>query len=74
MRFDYVAGEGADAIDHALGFFSELGPSARLLEALSGHERSTALDRMRSVIEQRYDGKTVSFPAAAWIWAAKAKS
>ena len=72
VRFNYVAGQGADAVDHALGFFSELGPSARLLESLSKQERSDALDRMRTLIEQHHDGGRVSFPAAAWIWSAKA--
>lgn len=72
VRFDYAAGEGPGAVEHALGFFSELGPSARLLEALSDVERSAALERMREVIEQHHDGAQVSFPAAAWIWSATA--
>lgn len=72
VQFDYVAGEGADAVDSALSFFSELGPSSRLIESLSAHERSAAMQRMRGVIERHQDGGKVAFEAAAWIWSAKA--
>lgn len=72
VTFDYVAGEGADAVEDALSFFSELGPSARLLESLPEQERQGAVDRMRSVIERHNEGKTVRFQAAAWIWSVKA--
>jgi SAM-dependent methyltransferase len=74
VTFDYVAGEGADAVDSALSFFSELGPSSRLLEALPENERGAAQERMRSVIERHQDAGKVTFQAAAWIWAAKASS
>jgi hypothetical protein len=29
---------------------------------------------MRRVLEAHFDGTTVSFPAAAWIWSARAGS
>jgi SAM-dependent methyltransferase len=72
VTFDYVAGEGANAIEAALGFFTELGPSSRVLESLPEGERAAAGERMRNVIERYFDGATVTFPAAAWIWSAKA--
>jgi SAM-dependent methyltransferase len=72
VRFDYVAGEGQNAMEAALGFFSEIGPAARLLEAMPAAEKEAAVERLRDAIERRFDGTTVSFPAAAWIWSAKA--
>jgi hypothetical protein len=74
VKFDYVAGEGPVAIDAALSFFSELGPSSRLIESLTQEERRFALERMRSVIERHFDDNAVVFPAAAWIWSATART
>lgn len=72
IAFDYVAGEGPAAVDAALSFFSELGPSSRLIESLSEEERPDALERMRTVIERHFHDNAVVFSAAAWIWSAKA--
>lgn len=72
VKFDYVAGEGGDAVGSALSFFSELGPSSRLLESLPEHELDAALERMRGIIERHQEGGKVTFQAAAWIWSAKA--
>ncbi len=72
VTFDYAVGEGSDAVDAALSFFSELGPSSRLLEAVPEQERRTAQGRMRDVLERHHDGTKVSFKAAAWIWSARA--
>lgn len=74
VKFDYVAAEGANPVEAALGFFTELGPSARVLESLAGDQREAAVRRMRNVIEEHYDGTAVVFPAAAWIWTAKASA
>ena len=72
VTFDYVAGKGANAVDDALSFFSELGPSSRLLESLPEQDRQGAMERMNKVIERHHDGSTVTFQAAAWIWSARA--
>jgi SAM-dependent methyltransferase len=72
VEFSYVVGVGANAIDDTLGFFTELGPASRLLEGLSEGERSAAVDRMRAVITAHAHDGRVEFPAAAWIWTAKA--
>jgi SAM-dependent methyltransferase len=72
VDFPYVAGEGEDPVEHALSFLSDIGPAARTLESLTDDERPAALRRMREVIERYFDGATVTFPAAAWIWRAKA--
>ena len=70
--FRYVAGEGAGAVDRALDYLAEIGPASRTMLALPEDERDAALARMRGVIEQHCVDNIVEFPAAAWIWRAKA--
>ena len=72
VEFPYVAGQGADAVDQALSYLMEIGPASRILETLPEEERGAAAARMRGVLERRFDGMAVSFPAAAWIWQARA--
>lgn len=74
VEFDYVAGEGCDAVDAALDFFTELGPSSRLLEPMTEGDRRDAVKRMRGVIERHFEANAVTFTAAAWIWSAKVAS
>jgi SAM-dependent methyltransferase len=74
VDFTYVVGEGDGAVDHSLSFITEIGPASRILQSLPDQERPAAVRRMRSVIERRFDGSVVAFPAAAWIWTAKATS
>jgi SAM-dependent methyltransferase len=71
VDFTYVTGEGEDAIEDALSFVLEIGPAARLVQSLPEEERPAAAERMRRVIERHYDGASVGFPAAAWIWKVK---
>lgn len=70
--FSYVAAKGSGAIDQALDFLSEIGPASRAMLSLREQERPAALERMRRVIERYCAGDIVEFPAAAWIWSAKA--
>jgi SAM-dependent methyltransferase len=72
VDFTYVAGEGGSAVQHALAFVLDIGPASRVVQALSEQERPAAVERMRGVIEHHFDGVRVAFPAAAWIWTAKA--
>ena len=72
VTFDYAAGRGSNPVDEALSFFSELGPSARVLDSLGDRERGAAVERMRAVIARHVDGGAVVFPAAAWVWTATA--
>jgi SAM-dependent methyltransferase len=72
VDFRYVAGKGEGAVEHALSFLSDIGPASRILQSLPEQDRSGALQRMRRVIERHFDGTAVAFPAAAWIWRAKA--
>ena len=68
VTFDYVAG----AVGSAMTFLSRIGPASAVLSSLVAEEQDGARERMRRVLEARSDGTTVSFPAAAWIWSAKA--
>ena len=72
VPFNYLAATGVGAIDTAMQFLSEIGPAARVLDGLTGQDRPAALKRMRGAIEQRYLGDAVAFPAAAWVWSARA--
>jgi hypothetical protein len=69
-----VAGEGENAVDDALSFLADIGPASRVVQSLPEQERGDALERIRGVIEQHVDGAAVVFPAAAWIWRAKASA
>ena len=73
--FDYamIFGSGDDAVEQALGFFTRIGPVARILSELSDEaERAQVLSRLQDLCEQnRVDG-IVAMPAAAWIVTAQA--
>jgi len=69
VRFDYRAGA---SVEEAISFFLEIGPAARVIQELPQDRREAAAQRMRSLIEQHFDGSEVVFPAAAWIYAANA--
>lgn len=68
IDFRYCAGSGAEALE----FLAEVGPASRELMQLPDEQRSAALERMRIVLDRRRDGDAVVFPAAAWIWTARA--
>ena len=70
--FPYVAGAGDGAVEQALDFLCRIGPASRVVQSLAEPDREGAIQRMRRVIEDRFDGSTVIFTAAAWIWCAKA--
>lgn len=68
VDFRYRAGSG----DQALEFLAEVGPASRELMQLPDEERIAALERMRTVLDRWREGEAVVFPAAAWIWTARA--
>lgn len=72
VPFRYVAAGGARPVEDALSFLCEIGPASRIVRDLPERERSGAVERMRAIIESHFDGDEVQFPAAAWIWSAKA--
>jgi ubiquinone/menaquinone biosynthesis C-methylase UbiE len=72
ITFQYVAGKGDNAVEDALSFLADIGPAARVVQSMPEEDRAAAIERMRVVIERYFDGATVIFPAAAWIWSARA--
>ncbi|MGH6658376.1 MAG: hypothetical protein ACREBM_01870, partial [Sphingomicrobium sp.] len=70
--FRYLAAEGDGPVEQAMDFLAEIGPASREMLALPEPERGAALERMRRVIDRHRVGDAVEFPAAAWIWTAKA--
>ncbi|WP_162888099.1 class I SAM-dependent methyltransferase [Sphingomonas mesophila] len=72
IDFDYVAGEGAAAVDDATAFLTELGPAARALAVLPPEDRAGARASLTRVIAAREHGNRIVFPAAAWLWSARA--
>lgn len=69
IAFDYFAGATQEA---ALDFLCELGPASRVLQAVPDEDRTGAIERMRAVIGTHCSESGVLFPAAAWLWRAKA--
>lgn len=71
VDYRYRAGEGSDAIDEALAFFSRIGPAAAQLRELDGAARDAGRQRLRDALAARLCNDTVDFPAAAWIWSCR---
>ena len=72
VRFAYVPGEGAHAVEQAMDFLCEIGPASGVVRELPEEQRKRAVQRMRSLIEAHFDGSRIEFEAAAWIWSASA--
>ena len=72
VQFRYVAAHGGGAVDRAMAFLSQIGPASRAVGSLPEAERSGAMQRMRNVIQRHFDGRSVEFAAAAWVWTARA--
>lgn len=72
LSYRYVAGRGEHPVEDALSFLSRIGPAARALATLSEADRPEALARLRLLLARHVIDGAVDFPAAAWIWAARA--
>lgn len=70
--FPYVAGEGADPVGDAAGFFRRIGPVSSAFRAAPTAEHPAMHDRLTAALAEHRDGDRVTFPAAAWIWSARA--
>lgn len=73
--FDYamIFGTGDDAIEQALGYFTRIGPVARLLSELTDDaERQQVNSKLQALCEQHWIDGIVAMPAAAWIVTARA--
>ena len=72
IDFRYVAGEGADPVADAVGFFHRIGPIASALRAAPEVDRPAMLARCTTALADHRHGHRVDFPAAAWLWTATA--
>jgi SAM-dependent methyltransferase len=72
VDYRYVAGVGDDPFGDAIDFLRRIGPIAAALREAPQTEQAAMLDRLaRELDNNRVDGEVV-FPAAAWIWRARA--
>jgi SAM-dependent methyltransferase len=72
IDFTYIAGSGDDPVEDALAFFRRIGPAARALADTPEADRPPMLTELRTMLASRVCSNTVQFPAAAWIWSARA--
>lgn len=72
VDFTYVAGAGDNPIDDARLFFSHIGPAARALADASPDHRAILFDRLAKALAEHESEGQIKFPAAAWIWTARA--
>lgn len=72
VDFPYVAGEGEEPAEDALGFFSHIGPAARAMADAPADRRAAMRESLRAALAARAADKMVAFRAAAWIWTATA--
>lgn len=71
VDFSYVAGAGPDALADATAFFVRIGPVAAAIRD-SDLPRALLERRLAEALTRAYDGETVAFRAAAWLWTANA--
>ena len=55
-----------------VSFFRRIGPIAAALRAAPDDARPAMLDKLAAALQKHSDGTQVAFPAAAWIWRARA--
>ena len=72
LTFRYVAGSGAGSVAEALSLLCAVGPASIVLRDLNEHDRDSAVQRMRAVIERHFNGSNVEFAASACLWTAVA--
>ncbi len=72
LDFAYVAGDGADPIADAVGFFRRIGPTAFALRSAEQADRDRLLAGLDTLVRAHLADGRVVFPAAAWIWSARA--
>lgn len=65
-EFDYVAGEGTDAIADAVSFLSRIGPLAGIVAS----DPATMRPRLAAALARYVTATRVVLPASAWIWRA----
>lgn len=72
VDFNYVAGKGVDPVADAMAFMTRIGPAARAIRDASEDHRPAILEGLSQICENRRRDDAIIFPAAAWIWSARA--
>lgn len=72
IDFTYVAGTGANPHADAVEFLSRIGPASRALAGAAPDGRPQLLSRLAKTLAEHETGGQIQFPAAAWIWTARA--
>lgn len=68
--FDMVLGEGEDAVDQAVNYFTRIGVASRAARALDDAARQSLIGRIRDYARDQLRDGVVSLPAAVWIFTA----
>ncbi len=71
VDYDYVAGDGADAVDEAVALLRRIGPVARAIADAPRDRQGELIGRLAALCAAKRSGTRVVFPAAAWIWTAR---
>ncbi|MBY8827282.1 class I SAM-dependent methyltransferase [Hephaestia mangrovi] len=71
---DYLhrTGAGDDPVADSLAYFQRIGSMAPILREMPPAQRAVALDAIAAVCARYRHGDAVDFPAAAWLWSARA--
>ena len=72
VDFTYRAGEGDDPLGDAIAFLFRIGPAATAMRAAAPDTREALRTRLASRLERQRRGDAIDFPAAAWLWTARA--
>ncbi|TKD51099.1 class I SAM-dependent methyltransferase [Sphingomonas baiyangensis] len=72
--YRYVAGSGPDPVADAADFFGRIGPVAAAIAAAPAAEQAALRTRLHAACAARLHDQAVDFPAAAWLWSARAPS
>ena len=72
LDFGYVAGAGDDPVADANDFFARIGPVSRAIRDLDETKRGRLRAALDEQVRAHHSNGVVSFPAAAWIWKARA--
>ena len=72
VDFTYRVGKGDDPVAQGAAFLRRIGPAASALRDASPADRPMLERRLIDALAAARKGDTVDFPAAAWIWTARA--
>ncbi|PCD02637.1 SAM-dependent methyltransferase [Sphingomonas spermidinifaciens] len=71
VDYEYVAGDGPDAVGEAVALLRRIGPVARTIADSPHGAKRDLIERLAALCAaRRFEGRVV-FPAAAWIWTAR---